>query len=573
MALRVRPAAWLLSAVALLAARPAHANVNGSLELESLTHQNLTAGADGSPSTLLMERFSLRYAGLPFGPSVAVATAGGAFSNATGWMGTGARTEGRVASFDASIGFLPRRAVPLRLYGSGTFDAGTSGALASQGAGPTLLYGAALNLEPGSLPGMRLDAAESRSSRPGHPDGSDVQRRLVASSYGTVARQRVNLGVRLEDDQRDGAGEITSMGATLNVSAAPHQTTLLATEVRRSIPSLAGITSDRTLSGDSNQRWSPDLATQVGLRVLEAGAPGAKGTISDARAAFTWVALPGTRQLTLSGGGSAGRARTSTASIAGSGDSYGASARVGLTGPLGRFTGGLGLGSSLDTCDCSFGNDGTTTLLEATVSAGLPAQGRGSAQAEYRLVRALAPMSRGGDRIEHHARAMGRLSVNAASALNASLSYDDGVRELLDITTGRAASLHERVIGGSVGVTRNVGAVSLSGDVRHTRGSLVTSGSFVAGRARQARTSTGGQATLAWRPRPELGVQAQAIGTWTTLDDGTSVGSFGANAALSWRLGLITASLQYQASRVELVGLESSFQHSVRAVVARPFEL
>lgn len=574
MTLRARPAVSLLSAVALLAARPARANVSGSLELESDTHQNLSDGVDRSPSTLLMERLSLRYAGLPFGPSVAVASVGGAFSNASGWMGNGAHTEGRVVSFDASLGLLPRRAVPLRLYGSGTLDAGTSGVLASQGAGPALLYGAALNLEPGRvLPGLRLDASEGRTSRPGHPDGSDVQRRFVASSYGTVARQRVNLSLRLDGDERDGAGSITSTGATLNVSSAPHQTTLLATQIRRSLPSLAGITSDRTLSGDSNQRWSPALGTNVGLRLSEAGADGARGTTTDTRAGFTWVALPGTHQLTLSGGGTAGRTRTSGAGNEGSGDAWGGSARAGFTGPLGRFTGGLGVGAALDTCDCTFGNDGTTTLLEASASAGLPVAGRGSAQADYKLVRALAPVTRGGDRLEHHARAVGRLSAGAASSFSATVSYDDGVRDLLDITTGRAASQHERVVGGSLGVNRNLGTLSLSGDVSHSRGRLVSSGGFVGGRTRQARTSTGGQATLAWRPRPELGVQAQAIGTWTTLDDGTSVGSFAGSGALVWRLGLLTATLQYQASRVELVGVESSFQHSVRAVVGRPFEL
>lgn len=570
----MRPAAWFLSATVLIAPGPAHANVNGSLELESNTNQNLSAGADGSPSTLLMERLSLRYAGLPFGPSVAVATLGGAFSNATGWMGNGTRTDGRVVSFDASIGFLPRRAVPLRLYGSGTFDAGTSGVLASQGAGPSYVYGGALNLEPGKVvPGLRLDANESRSSRPGHPDGSDVQRRLVASSYGTVARQRVNLGLRLENDQRDGAGEITSTGATLNVSSAPHQTTLLASEVRRSLPSLAGITSDRMLSGDSNQRWSPALGTNVGIRVSEAGAAGAKGTLGDARAGFTWVALPGAQQLTLAGGASAGRARTSAALNEGSGDSYGASARAGFSTPVSRLTAGLGAGASLDTCDCSFGNDGTTTRLDASLSAGLPLQSRGSAQADYKIVRALAPSTRGGDRTEHHARATGRLAAGPRSELNATLSYDDGQRELLDITTGRASSQRERVMTGSVGVNRYLGTLSLSGDVRVSRGSLVTSGSFVVGQARQTRTSTGGQVTMAWRPVPELGVRAQGIGTWTTLEDDTSMGSFAANAALDWRLGLITASVQYQATRVELVNVESSFQHSVRVIVARPFEL
>ena len=570
----MRPASSLLLAAAFLAARPAHAGVTGSLELESLTHQNLSENVDSSPSTVLMERLTLRYAGLPFGPSVAVATLGGSFSNSSGWMGNGTRTDGRVLSFDGSVGFLPRRAVPLRLYGSGTFDAGSGGALASQGGGPAYLYGAALSLEPGPLPGMRLDASESRSSRPGHPDGSDVQRRVVATSYGTVAKQRVNLGLRLDDDVRDGAGEITSMGATLSVSSTPHQTTLLANEVRRSLPSIAGTTSDRTLSGDSNQRWSSVLGSQLGLRVTEAGAPGAKGTSTDGRAGFTWVAIPGTRQLTLSAGGSAAHTSTTTGALVATGDAYGGSARAGFSMPVRRFTAGLGVGASVDTCDCAFGNEGTTRLVDASASASLPIEGRGSAHADYRIASAFAPMGRGGDRLEHHARTSGRLALNGVSSLNASLSYDDGRRELVDITSGRASTQRERVIAGALGVSRSLGSLALSGEVRHSRGSLVTSGgAFVAGRARSARTSTSGQATVGWRPLPELSLQAQAVGSWITLDDDTSIGSFAGNAALLWRLGLITASLQYQATRVELVNVESSFQHSVRAVVGRPFEL
>lgn len=574
MTVRRRWALPFLSAVALTAARMVQAGVTGNLELQGQTTQNLSAGADDSPSTVLMESLSLHYAGLPFGDSVAVATAGGAISNVTGWMGDGARFEGRVVSFDTSLGLLPRRAVPLRLYASGSVDAGTSGALASHGGGPTLLYGGTLGLEPGRLPGLRVDAAEARSSRPGQPDLSDVRRRLVASSFGNVGGQRVNVGVRLESDHREAFGDVTMLGATLDVSSAPHQTNVVASEVRRSIANLSGITTDRTLTGNSSQRWSSTLTTQLGARVAEAGADGATGTLADARAGFTWVPLAGARQLTLSGGGSAGLARTTAAGAEGNGNSLGGTARAGYDRPLGRFTGGLGLGGSVDTCDCTFGNDGTTTLVEASASLGLPAFRRGSGQLSYALVRAFAPFERGGDRVEHRARATGRLALGFSSSLHATLSYDDGVRELLDITTGRAASLHERAATGSLGVATTLGGVALSGDLRHTRGSVVTDGSpFVAGGARQARTITSGQAGVGWRPLPELRLQGQAIGTWTTLQDSTSVGSFGAGAALFWRVGRITTSLQYQALRVELVDAESSFQHSLRTVITRPFDL
>lgn len=573
MTLPRRSALRILPALALAAARPAHANVTGNLELQSHTTQNLARGADASPSTLLLETLSLRWAGLPFGPAVAVATLGGGISNVSGWMGDGVRTDGRVVSFDGSLGLLPRRAVPLRVYASGSLEAGTGGALASHGAGPTLLYGGALSLEPGALPGLRVDASEARASRPGHPDLSDAQRRLVASSWGTVARQRVNLALRAEDDRRAGAGDVTSLGGTLAVSSAPHQTTLVASSVRRSVPSLAGITSDRALGASSDQRWSRALGTQLGGRWADARAAGAVGSVADLRAGVTWAPLAGAQQLTLSGGGGAGLTRTTAAGVEGDGESYEASARVGWAGPLRRLTAGLALGTAVAACDCTFGNEGTSTLVDATASLGLPASARRSGQSSYTLVRAFAPLARGGDRLEHHARASGRL-VLGAGTLTASLSYDDAVRDLLDITAARAATLHERAVGGQLGVARDLGGVSLSGELRHTRGRILAEGSpFFARTARQARTLTSGQAGLAWRPRHDVGVQAQAIGTWTTLEDSSSIGSFGANAALGWRLGRITASLQYQALRVELAGAESSFQHSVRTVVGRPFDL
>jgi hypothetical protein len=209
-------------------------------------------------------------------------------------MGTGARIDGQVLSFDASLGLLPRRAVPLRLYTSGTVDAGTGGVLASAGAGPALLYGAAVNVEPGALPGLRLDANEARSSRAGYPDLSDV-RRTLRLDYGDAAGWRVNLGVRLETDHRERFGDLETRGATLSVSSPRQQTTVVGSDMRRSIPNLSGITSDRNLTATTNQRWSPALSTQLGARASEAGAGGASGTVADARAGFTWV-VPGARQ-------------------------------------------------------------------------------------------------------------------------------------------------------------------------------------------------------------------------------------------------------------------------------------
>lgn len=569
-----RRALRVVAAVALTAAAPAGAGVTGGVELQSHTSQNLSPGVDRSPSTLLMERLSLHYAGLPFGPDVAVATLGAGFSNVTGWMGKGPRIDARVLSFDGSVGLLPRRALPLRLYASGAVQDGSGGLLASHGAGPTLLYGAALNVEPGAIPGVRLDASEARSSRPGHPDLSDVRRALVGSTYGNVAGQRVNLGVRAEDDRRAGFGEVETLGAVLSVSSAPQQTTLVGSQVRRTVPSLSGITTDRNVTATSNRRWSPALTTQAGARLSEAGAGAATGRVGDVRGGFTWVVAPGARQLTFSAAGSAGRSRTESEGAAASGSSWGGSGRIAYDRPLGRFTLGLGVGAAADTCDCSFGNDGTTRTTEATASFGLPAFTRGSGQAAYTVLRALAPATRGGDRLEHHARATGRLGAGPSATFSGSVALDDGTRELLDISSGRATTLRERAVTASLGVATGVRGVSLSGDVRHTRGRVVTDASpFVAGGVRQARSVTSGQAGLAWRPLRDLSLRGAAVGTWTTLDDRQAIGSYGVDGALDWRLDRFTLSLQYQALRVELYRAESTFQHSIRTVLARPFEL
>ncbi|HEY6006200.1 MAG TPA: hypothetical protein VIV57_25195, partial [Anaeromyxobacter sp.] len=225
----MRSAVRLLAPLAVVLAAPSvRANVTGNVELQSSTTQNvLQPGAGTSQSTLLMESLSLHYAGLPFGPDVAVATAGGAFSNVTGW-GNGLQLNGRVYSFDTSVGFLPRRALPLRLWGGGSVEDAATGALATRGPGLSVVYGAALNSEPGAyLPGLRLDASEARNARPGHAERSDIQRHLNASSFGMVSGQRVNLGVRLDDDHRDGAGDASSRAATLDLSSARHQTTFV----------------------------------------------------------------------------------------------------------------------------------------------------------------------------------------------------------------------------------------------------------------------------------------------------------------------------------------------------------
>jgi hypothetical protein len=617
----MRPAVRILAALALpaaLAARPARANVTGNVEVQTQTTQSSVApGAGTTQSTLLMESLALHYAGLPFGPDVAIATAGGGFSNVTGW-GSGMQLRGRVFSFDGSVGFLPRRAVPLRLYAGGSIEDGATGVLASRGPGPSVLYGGALNLEPSRwLPGLRLDASEGRSSRPGHDAMSDVQRRVVASGFGNVGGQRVNMALRLDDDHRDLAGDQSVRSATLDVSSPRHQTTFLYSETHRSLaveqtlpptglpalPPPSGITSDRLLSGTSDQRWSPALSTQLAGRLSDAGADGASGRVGDARAAVIWVPVRATSQLTLSANGSAGFAQTTTPprlvntdagpqlapEVDVAGASWGAGTRAALSRPFGPLSAGIAVGASANgfsttSCrrpgaapgsgDCGFGSDGVTRQLDATGSLALPPSTRFSGTLEHTVARAVAPIGRGGDRLENHSRATGRLPVGDWSAFTATLAYDDGFRELYDIDSGRAAGVHEQAVTGSLGLSTHLGRVALSTEARHSRGAVVTGSSiFVAGGATQVRSMTSGYATASWSPLRDLALQAQVLGSRADLTRSPGITSAGANAALVWRLGRMNASVQYQGARVQYDGQPPTLQQSIRTLLSRPFEL
>jgi hypothetical protein len=465
--------------------------------------------------------------------------------------------------------------VPLRLYAGGTVVGGSGGPLATAGAGPSLLYGAALNLEPGAvLPGLRLDLSESRTSHPGFDDLTDRQRRLVATAFQAAWGQRFNLGLRLENDHREGAGDVSAKGVTLDVGSARHQTTVAYAETRRTLAFLTGLTADRQVNGTSEQRWHQALTTQLAARWAEVEGAGATGSLTDARAAFVWRPLQARQQLTLSGSAGAGSTRTSNASGEVTGRSVGGSGRAAYGHQLGPVNAGLAVGAATTTSDGRAGNAGTTTQLDATASVALVQAARAGGQVDYTLVRALAPLARGGDRLEHHARAFGRLTLAAESVLTASLAWDDGRRELLDITTGAAVGLHERAASASLGANTRLGRVYPSVEVRHARNSVVADDtSFVAGSATQVRSVTSALAGASWNPRHDLGLQGQLRASWTELRDERSLTSMGANLQLTWRLGRLVFTAQYQAFRSRLGDAPASFQQSIRGVFSRPFEL
>lgn len=586
MSLAIRTFPLRLGALALLAAAPARANVTGAVEVQGQTTQSVFhpygATATSSVMSLLLESLSLHYAGLPFGSAVAVTTLGGSFTNVNAWQGSGPAGNSQMLTLDHSVGFLPRRAVPLRLYGNLSFQGGTAGQLAGRGTGPSFLLGGALNFEPetwfpGSgrfLPGLRADYSESHSSRLGQPNFTDMQRRFAASAYKNIADQRLVLSVRWDDDHRKALGDIEGRGATLDWGSAAHQTSLFATETRRSLPLLSGISSDRALGGQSEQRWAPSLATQLGARRTEVSGAGASGEVSDGRAGFTWRPMQAIHQVTFSGSVFGGRTRTASPAGEASGSSWGAGARAGYGRPLGPVTGSLSLGATTVTCDCALGNSGRSNVYDGTLSLALVPSSRGSAQLDHTVALASAPLQRGGDRLENHSRAFGRLVLGPVSEANATLGYDDHVRELLDITTGRSVQLHERAFSASVGGATRIGKAVCSADVRHARNAVAVEGgtAFVAGRPRVAHSLTSGQAGLSWSPWDRLGLQAQAIASYADLRDAPDLVSLGGNALLTWRTGRLLTSLQYQILSTRTIGEPASFQQTLRAVLTRPFD-
>jgi hypothetical protein len=195
-----------------------------------------------SSSLLLQENLGIHYAGLPFGPSVAMLGAGLEASNVNAFGPSGSLLSGRSATLDLSLGLLPRRALPVRLYVRGTVTDGGPQSLATLGGRESLAYGANVNLEPMAsfLPGLRLDAEEHRFTGQGTltPLG-DVRRTLSATLYRSIFSQQLYANVRVEQEQRTTVGQWLGVNGTISWAGPTHQTTALASYLTRSLD-LAG---------------------------------------------------------------------------------------------------------------------------------------------------------------------------------------------------------------------------------------------------------------------------------------------------------------------------------------------
>ena len=567
---------WI-AAVLLVAPLSAAARVTGTVEVQSQTVRSLGAiqGFDlpSTTATLLQETVALHYAGLPFGPSAALITMGGGFTNIDGALGDGANVHGRAYSWDLSAAFLPRRAYPLRLFTRGSVVDGPPGVVASTGGALSLAYGGSLNLEPGqTLPGLRLEVEEARSSHLSDRPLGDLRRVVTATGFKAYGAELVNLTLRLDDEFRDEAGNFRSRLANLTWSSPTHETLLLASEVRHSGTDIAGLTSERQASATHLQRWSSRFSTDAALRLAEATANEAYGLRGNAQTGFSYQPFVA-HQVIFSASGDAGFTKTESPDARASGSNYGANGRVGYTRPIGIWQTSAFLGVNADTCRCEFGNSGTQTGVGGGLSTGTTTAGRVLLQGDYSVQKVFAPLARGGRRLEQHARATSRLPVTEAVEAGLSLGYDDGYREIIDLSSGTAYTLRELAGSGTASLIYRLERGSVNAELRHARGTVIVPPSrFVSGVPASARMLTSGSLSGAYAVVRGLDVTLQLAGSWTELSNAAPMTSTAGTAGAVYRFGRMTFSAQYQVLRTEFGG-QSSTQTTLRAAFSRPFEL
>lgn len=576
--MRARGGPGPLLALVALVPLAAGANVNGNVDIQSQSVQTSgearTGGFQGTTATLLQETISLHYAGLPFGSTVALVTLGGGFTNIDGALGNGSSLHGRATSFDLSAALLPRRSYPLRIFTRGSVVDGSPGVVASTGGAATLAYGASLNLEPGTLlPGLRLEAEEGRSSHLRDRPLSDIRRMINASAFKDVGDERLNLTLRLDSERRQEAGEFATRTANFSWISPRHQTLLLASEVQHSgLADVAGLTSERQVSASHLQRWSQRLSSDVALQLSEASATDGKGMRENAQASLTLLPFLD-RQLTISGTANAGAARTTSTAAQARGTNYGGGGRVGYAQPLSGWQAGISAGAAANACNCEFGNSGTQTTVVGGVSMAKVTEQRVSLQIDYNIARVFAPATRGGRRLEQHARASARLPVTESADTNFALGYDDGYRELIDLHAGTAYTLREVAGTGAAGLTFRLGRGSLNTELRHSRGAvIVPPARFVSGTPATARALTSGTLAASYSALERLSLQAQLAGSWTELKGSPPMTSAIATLGATYRFGRMTFTAQYQYTRTDVSSLAGT-QQTIRASFSRPFEL
>ena len=566
-----------ISTVVVLAAPAALAGITGNLELQSQTvrTEGDTSFGPYSPTTatLLQETVSLHYAGLPFGPAVALVTMGGGFTNIDSALGTPTAQRARAGSFDLSAGFLPRRSYPLRIFARGTIvDAPSGGVVAAGTNGNSIAYGANLNFEAGGfMPSLRLDAEELRYSHFLGPSLGDLRRTFNAAAFKQLGADQLSLNLHLDLESVSGAGSFQNRSGVLSLANPFRQTLLTVRSVDHTLTNIAGLTSEREATASHTQRFTSRISSSSSVQYSGASATGADGSNVNAQTGLTVQAIPD--QLTFSGGVNGGTMRTHSSLADTRGQTYGANIRSGYTQMLGPWRGAISGGAAANECDCMLGNAGGLTQVDGSVSAGISTADRRSMQADYSIARVFASRERGGNRLEQHVRGNGRIPIGEMTDATASLGYDDGYRELIDLRAGTSYTRRERAISGSVGLAAGFAHGSVAGDVRHSRGTvIVPATAFVAGTPVVARSITSATLNATWLPLERMDIQGLVSGSFTDATGDNGQYSTQAGVRAQYRIGRITFRGDYQYVR-SLVSSLNSVQQTIRFSISRPFEL
>jgi len=568
-----------ISAVAALVAPAALAGVTGNVDLQSQTVHTSGETPYGSfaptTTTLLQQTVSLHYAGLPFGPAIALVTMGGGFTNMDSALGTATPLHGRAASFDLSAALLPRRSYPLRIFARGTvLDSSGGGLIAAGTNGNSLAYGASLNVaEAGRYaPSLRIDAEEMRFSHVFGPSLGDLRRSFNIGALKQLGGEQLNLALHLDHESVAGTGTFDNRFGTLSWSSAAHQTIFTASSVDHSLINVAGLTGEKQASASHAQRWANRFSSSTSVLYSAASAiEGAEGHTVNAQTGFSLQAIPD--QLNLSANLNGGYTHTHSSSADLSGRVFGATGRAGYTRMIGGWRAGVTAGAGTNDCQCSFGNNGTLTSVDGTLSAGITTAERRSFQGDYTVARIFAGPQRGGKRLEQHVRGTARIPLAESTDANVSLGYDDGYREVIELQKGDAYTVRERAVAGSLGASMAVGRGSLSADVRHARGTLLVPATrFVSGAPQIAHSITSGTLNAGWSPWERFDLQGLLSASHTDVSGASAQYSAQLSVRAVYRLGRITLRGEYQVLRSDVSSLAST-QQTIRFSIARPFEL
>ncbi len=573
--MRPRASAVLLALTAL----PAAAQLTGHVSLQGqglLTSGQVPGRASQTAaSAVLLESLQLHYTGFLISPAVAVISAGAQFVNVNAWQVAGTPLSARMGVADVSIGLLPRRGVPLRLYARAGLGDGGPQTLAGAATRHLLAFGADTHFDgEGVWPSARLDYEESRFTDAADTSAlSNVRRRLTASAQKSIGGHSVAFIGRFDQEARPTLGQWWNLLLALAWSSGQHLTALWAQQLERSfafdpLPVGARPLTTRDLRASHVQRLGERALVEASARGADERFAAGTGSLATLHAGAS--ARPfATHELWLSGGGDYGYLQTLSDAARLFAHDWGGGLKASYVRSIGPVRASALAGGSSQQCSCG-AISGNATRLD--VGVGLSSLQGPDLRASYDLGKVWANVTRGGDRFEHHARGSARWRPRPSFELSGSLAYDDSLRDLFDVASSTAVQVHDQAVTAALGAGFQVWRGWGSAEVRYAHGNTLLPGLvFVSGPYVAARDVVSGYFGGAWPLTPRLDLNAQTLASYTLLTDSRPLLSLWATLSLTVRFGRFSSQLAYQLGVYEVSGL-SSMQHMLRLSLDRPFE-